>query len=157
MGEGGDLSCLHPGSVLEGIRGHVVDERLGHAGGGAKGVHVLVEPQWEGTVFHVGDGGVDATKLELLDHAGRLDVAETGVADGPWGGADKLDHAAAARLRLHSGRLRGACHHDLVEAFASPRAGRAPDQDDRLVGAAYAAPVGYLAGEDVVDLLLGQV
>ena len=144
--------------VVRGGGGGVVEEGL--RSGGERSVGLRHED--EGTLDGVAAvengllGAGDAADRHSLDGVLALDCGEGGVADGVDVARDRLDDAAGGgQLLIELAGVPGA--GDGFEAVARAAAGLTADAGDLARFAADLAPVGDLTGEDLGDLLDGEV
>ena len=101
-------------------------------------------------------GAGDTADRQSLDGVLALDCGEGGVADGIGVARDRLDDAAGGgQLLIELAGVLGA--GDGLEAVAGAAAGLTADAGDLARFAADLAPVGDLTGEDLGDLLDGEV
>src|SRR5262249_6159817 len=110
------------------------------------------------TRFDVVSSRGDAVDTERQD-VSVVQISKTEVGNSARGLADSLKNSlAVVFFRSASGKLGIiACEQELSHIGTSARAFGSVDQDDFLVIAANLTPVGGLAGEDVNQLLFGQV
>ena len=144
--------------VVRGGGGGVVEEGL--RGGGERSIGLRHED--EGTLDGVAAvengllGAGDAADRHSLDGVLALDCGEGGVADGIGVARDRLDDAAGGgQLLIELAGDLGA--GDGFEAVARAAAGLTADAGDLARFAADLAPVGDLTGEDLGDLLDGEI
>ena len=144
--------------VVRGGRRGVVEEGL--RGGGERSIGLRHED--EGTLDGVAAvedgllGAGDAADRHSLDGVLALDCGEGGVADGIGVARDRLDDAASGgQFLIELAGVLGA--GDGLEAVARAAAGLTADAGDFARFAADLAPVGDLTGEDLGDLLDGEV
>ena len=144
--------------VVRGGGGGVVKEGL--RGGGERSVGLRHED--EGTLDGVAAledgllGAGDAADRHSLGGVLALDCGEGGIADGIGVARDRLDDAAGGgQLLIELAGVLGA--GDGLEAVARAAAGLTADAGDLARFAADLAPVGDLTGEDLGDLLDGEI
>jgi len=142
----------------EGITGDVLNEILRRCAAVTLGVHVLEAPDLVGAAVGVFQGRRDAVDRDSL-HIRVVDqIGQSDIADGAVIVFDRLhQRSGVVGFQSFVAGFFSAADCPFLEQSAGSGRGRTGDQDDVLVRAADFFPVRDLGGEDIRQLLGGQV